>query len=357
MAAQYRVENWSEYNRALIARGSLNVWISEDAVSAWEYAGPRRPGGKKRYSDLAIETCLSLRLVYSLALRQTQGFVASLLQLLGVELPVPDDSTLSRRHASLAVDLCARKRNRSPDEGSEPAEEPQHVVIDSTGLKVYGEGEWKQRQHGKGKRRTWRKVHVAVDPETGEITATTLTENREHDSSQTESLLDESEENRGRIDTVGADGAYDTWTSYQAIATHGATPIIAPRKNARIKQHGNCNAPPLPREETIRSIRRQGRKRWKEESGYHRRSLAESALGRFKRLLGRALRTPYTRPSADRGAAWKQDPQPDGTPGYAPERSCTRVASSPLGRTLRDTPRRATKPESGHTLDSYPAVR
>jgi hypothetical protein len=285
--AQYRVQNWSQYNRALTQRGSLTYWISEDAVAAWEYQGPRKRGGQVVYSDLAIETCLSLRLVYSLALRQTQGFVASLLDLLGVELPVPNYSTLSRRHASLAVDLCARKKDKS----RKPSEEPQHVVIDSTGLKVYGEGEWKQRQHGKSKRRTWRKVHVAVDPETGEITATTLTENSEHDSSQVDPLLEESEQNRGRIDTVGGDGAYDTWTSYEAIEAYGADPIIPPQKNARIKQHGNCKAPPLPRDEAIRFIRRHGRSKWKRESGYHRRSRDESALSRFKRILGRMLRT------------------------------------------------------------------
>jgi hypothetical protein len=286
---QYRVKNWSAYNRALTQRGSLTYWISEDAVAAWEYQGPRKRGGQVVYSDLAIETCLSLRLVYSLALRQTQGFVASLLSMLGVELPVPNYSTLSRRHTSLAVDLCARKK-RKRDESSTSSEEPQHVVIDSTGLKVYGEGEWKRRKHGASKRRTWRKVHVAVDPETGEITATTLTENSEHDSSQTGPLLEESEQNRGRVDTVGGDGAYDTWKSYEAIEAYGADPIIPPQKNAKIKQHGNCKAPPLPRDEAIRSIRRQGRKKWKEESGYHLRSLAETALWRFKRCIGRVLR-------------------------------------------------------------------
>lgn len=284
--AQYRVENWSEYNRALRARGSLTLWFSEDAARAWCYTGPRRPGGQKRYSDLAIQTCLSLRLVYGLALRQTQGFVASLLHLLEIDLPVPDYSTLSRRHASLEVDLCARKKK---DEGSEA--EPQHVVIDSTGLKVYGQGEWNTRQHGTGKRRTWRKVHVAVDPKTGEITATTLSENSEHDSSQLEPLLEETQENRARIDSVAGDGAYDTWRSYESIDAYHARPVIPPQRNARIRQHGNSKAPPLARDEAIRFIRRHGRKRWKQESGYHRRSLAESALWRFKRILGRLLRT------------------------------------------------------------------
>jgi hypothetical protein len=283
----YRVKNWSEYNRALIQRGSLTVWMSEGAAERWRYRGPTQRGAQYTYSDFAIEACLRLRLIYSLALRQTQGFVTSLLCLLDLDLPVPDYSTLSRRHAALAVDLCARKK----DKEAESSEEPQHIVLDSTGLKVYGEGEWKQRKHGKSKRRTWRKVHVAVDPKTGEITATTLTENGEHDSSQVEPLLEESEENRGRIERVGGDGAYDTWSTYEVIEAHGAQPVIPPQKNARIRQHGNCKAPPLPRDEAIRFIRRHGRRKWKRESGYHRRSRDESALSRFKRLIGRRLRT------------------------------------------------------------------
>lgn len=133
-------------------------------------------------------------------------------------------------------------------------------------------------------------MHLGVDPKTGEITATTLTENKAHDSSQTEPLLEESEENRGRIDTVGGDGAYDTWTSYEAIGAHGADPVIPPRKNAKIRQHGNCTAPPLPRDEAIRSIRRHGRAKWKREHGYHLRSVAETAVSRFKHCIGRVLR-------------------------------------------------------------------
>lgn len=285
MPQPYRVENWSEYNRALIGRGSVTFWISEEALSAWHYEGPTQQGGQYTYSDLAIETCLGLRLVYSLPLRQTQGFVHSLFGLLGVDLPVPDYSTLSRRQADLHVDLCARKKKEEQEE-----EEGQHIVLDSTGLKVYGEGEWKQRQHGKGKRRTWRKVHLGVDPKSGEITATTLSENSEHDSLQAEPLLEESEERGGSIECVGGDGAYDKWICYAAIAARGALPVIPPQKNAKIKQHGNCKAPALPRDEAIRYIRRHGRAKWKREHGYHLRSLVEAAIWRFKRCIGRTLR-------------------------------------------------------------------
>jgi len=283
MPERYRVENWSEYNQALVQRGSLSFWMSEEAIRAWRYGGPQKQGGEVIYSDLAIETCLCLRLLYSLPLRQTQGFVASLFALLGVELPVPDYSTLSRRQASLAVDLDARADARD--------EEPLHLVLDSTGLKVYRAGEWARRKHGVSKRRTWRKLHLGADAKTGRITATTLSENREHDSSQALPLLEESEQNCGSIAQVGADGAYDKRVCYHAIEAHAAQPVIPPQKNARIQQHGNAEAPPLPRDEAIRYIRAHGLARWKAEHGYHRRSMVEAVIGRFKRIIGRRLRS------------------------------------------------------------------
>lgn len=286
MPQPYRVKNWSEYNRALRQRGSLTFWMSEEAIGAWRYQGPQKQGGERIYSELAIESCLRLRLVYSLALRQCQGFVASLFALLGVSLPVPDYSTLSRRQGSLEVSLCARKKKKEGDE-----EEEVHVVLDSTGLKVYGPGEWAQKKHGEKRRRTWRKLHLAVDPKTGEITATRLGENKEHDSAQAAPLLEETQDNRGRVDRVGGDGAYDKWRCYDAVAAHGATPVIPPQKNAKIRQHGNATAAPLPRDEAIRFIREHGRARWKREHGYHLRSVAEAVIGRFKGSIGRTLRS------------------------------------------------------------------
>lgn len=273
----YRIDNWSHYNRALIKRGSLSVWISQEAIDNWEYDGPSQWGQDFTYSDFAIETCLRLRLVYHLALRQTQGFVQSLFRLMDVELPVPDYSTLSRRQADLSVALCATQ------------DDPRHIVIDSTGLKVYGEGEWKQRQHGKSKRRTWRKLHLGVDAETGEITAERLTENNKHDASQVEALLDEIE--TADLSYVGGDGAYDTWQSFDAIKAIGATPVIPPQKNAKIKRHGNSKGPPLARDEAIRYIREHGLKKWKRVHGYHVRSLAETAIYRFKQVISRVLRS------------------------------------------------------------------
>jgi hypothetical protein len=218
--------------------------------------------------------------------------VASILSLLDLdEVPVPHYSTLSRRHDGLLVDLSA-KPAKADDEAAEAPEAPEarHIVIDSTGLKVYGEGEWKQRQHGKSKRRTWRKIHIGLDPETGEITATRLTDNGKHDASQVAPLLEETLEQGQAISSVGGDGAYDKWQCYEAIEAVGAKPVIPPQKNAKIKQHGNRKATPLPRDEAIRSIRRHGRKKWKRTQGYHRRSLAETAIFRFKQIIGRGLR-------------------------------------------------------------------
>ena len=278
----YKLTNWSDYNRALVRRGSLSVWFSEKAVDQWCYDGPPQWGTDPTYADFAIEVCLRLRLVYHLPLRQTQGFVESLFALMDLDLPVPDYSTLSRRGQDLSIDLCLSKQKDQ--------DRPRHLVIDSTGLKVYGEGEWKQRQHGKSKRRTWRKLHIGLDEETGEITAERLTGNDKHDCSQVEDLLEQTLDQGEAISHVGGDGAYDKWKSYQAIEAVGAEPVIPPQKNAKIKRHGNCKGPRLARDEAIRYIRRHGRGKWKRVHGYHRRSLAETALYRFKQLIGRVLR-------------------------------------------------------------------
>jgi hypothetical protein len=280
----YKVDNWPEYNKALCQRGSLNVWISEEALEGWLYEGPTQQGAQFTYSDFAIETCLSLRAVFGLAFRQTQGFVESLFEQLEVDLPVPDYSIISRRQQELTIpDLSS---HNAPTNGKESM----HILIDSTGLKVYGEGEWKQRQHGKSKRRTWRKLHLGVDAETGMITAAELTDNGVHDCSQVKSLLEETTNAGGAIGKVGGDGAYDKWVSYEAISEAGATPIIPPQKNAKIKKHGNCKGPPLPRDQAIRYIRAHGRKKWKQDYDYHQRSLAEAVMWQFKTLIGRVLK-------------------------------------------------------------------
>ena len=276
----YRVRNWADYEAGLQQRGSLTVWLTPQAVEAWYYQGPPQRGAQYTFSEVAIQTALTLRLLYHLPLRQTEGFVASVLALMGLALRVPDHTTLSRRQAGLAVAWPPQRRDQ-----------PMPLVVDATGLKVYGEGEWKVRQHGWSQRRTWRKLHLGVDAATGEIVAQTLTTHSHDDAGQVEPLLDQIE---APIEALGGDGAYDRRKVFDALAASDPgppmRPIIPPRKDAKIEQHGNTNAEPLPRDETIRTIRKRGRRTWKKTSGYHRRSIAETQIGRYKHMIGDTLR-------------------------------------------------------------------
>ena len=281
--AVYRVKNWSSYNRALVARGSLTVWIDDGLWGQWYDHRPSQRGAQFVYSDQAIEWMLTMRVLFGLPLRQTQGFIQSLLDLMGLVLAVPDYSTLSRRQGALRV-VLPKKQTDSPAS-------PMHLVVDSTGLKVYGEGEWNVRQHGWTKRRTWRKLHVGVNEATGEVVAQTLTSHRIDDASQVVDLLAQVEE---AVGAVGGDGAYDKQKVFDALATPPSglpiEPIMALRKDAKIQQHGNCKEPPLARDEILRTMRQKGRKGWKQESGYHRRSLAETLIYRYKHLIGGTLK-------------------------------------------------------------------
>jgi Transposase DDE domain len=274
---QYRIRNWPAYNAALISRGSQTLWVDEAAIEVWHYTGPRQRGAQYVYTDAAIKCVLTLRAVDHLALRAAEGLAQSVFALLEVALPVPSYSTLSRRAAEVAVTL-----------GAVPRSGPVHLVIDSSGFKVYGEGEWKVRQQGWSKRRTWRKLHLAVDEATGEIVAAVASEAPVSDD---EALPDLLEQVAGEIRQVSADGAYDKRRCYEALEECGAKAVIPPRRNAKIWQPKNCAGVPWQRDENLRAIRQQGRRRWKQESGYHRRSLAETAFFRLKTLFGPALRS------------------------------------------------------------------
>lgn len=226
------------------------------------------------YHDQAIITALTLSKLFHLRLRQTKGFLRSLFRLLNIALPVPDSSTLCRRRKILDVPIRAAKKEKR---------EPLHVVIDSTGLKVYGDGEWKVRQHGYSKRRTWRKLHLAVDEASGEILSGKLTGNDTHDGEMLFPLLGKVEES---VRQLSGDGAYDSHDAYEKLRKQGIRTTIPPRRDARIKRHGNAKGEKSARDEVLRSIRRLGRKRWKVESGYHRRSLAETMMFRYKMIFG-----------------------------------------------------------------------
>jgi IS5 family transposase len=267
----YRIRNWKQYNDALVNRGSLTLWVDQASLQAWRYQGPARRGAQFDYSDLASQCLLTLRAVYHLTLRATEGFARSLFELMRLDLPVPDYTTLCRRSRTLTIDLPRK------------ADGPLHLILDSTGLKVYGEGEWKVRRHGYSKRRTWIKLHLAIDPKTHEIQAAMVTEPGVTDAEAVPDLLGQVE---NPIEAVGADGAFDQAEVYRECERRGAKAVIPPRRDAKIIRHGNKPGPRLARDENLRRIRRVGRAAWKEESGYHRRSLGETAMFRMKTIFG-----------------------------------------------------------------------
>ncbi len=194
---KHRVTNWAEYNESLHCRGDLTVWISDDALALW--AAPRRTtrGGQPRYSDLAIELCLTLGVVFKQPLRQTQGLMRSIARLLEVEIAVPDFSTLSRRGSGLILQERPRANNQAVI----------HMVVDSTGLKIFGEGEWLEEKHKtKRKRRSWRKLHLGLDLISGEIVCSDLTKDEVRYPTALPDLLDQVDSS---VDLFLADGAYD----------------------------------------------------------------------------------------------------------------------------------------------------
>jgi IS5 family transposase len=270
--AQYRIRNWKEYNAGLVKRGSISFWIEERAISRW-YAEHRdnKRGRPYSYADTAIEFMSILKAVYRLPLRATQGFTRSIMQLLRIDLQVPDYSTLSRRRGKLQVKLPVQA-----------SQDPIHLVVDSSGIKVYGEGEWKMKLHGKSKRRTWRKLHIGVNEATQEIVAAVITDKDTADKEVAPQLLSQAGTD---IAQVSADGGYDYMSVYDAIAACQARATIPPRENARIWDNGQMDA----RDANIRRIQEIGRKQWKQECAYHRRSLVETAFYRLKRLLGERM--------------------------------------------------------------------
>ena len=262
---KYKVRNWKEYNKSLIRRGSLTLWITEDIESWWSGEG------HNTYSDKAIEAMLTIRLVYGLPLRAVSGFVRSVFELTGIALAVPDYSTISRRADKLRISLRVSRKKVTD------------IILDSTGSKVFGEGEWKVRKYGWSKRRTWKKVHIGIDS-SGEIRAVVLTDNDIHDSTVIDDVL---KQEKAPIADFYGDGAYDTYSVYQSLIARKVKGFhIPPQKNAIIKIHGNIKGLPYPRDENLRAIRKSTRKRWKEMSGYHTRSLGEAAMFRYKTVFG-----------------------------------------------------------------------
>ena len=272
---RHRVTNWADYDAALRARGSLTVWFSEEAVAAWKAEPRTTRGGQPRHSALAITTALTLRAVFRLALRQTEGLVGSVPRLLGLDPPVPDHSTLSRRAETLEV---ARPRS---------GREPVHLLVDSTGLKLCGPGEWLVEKHGTKTRRGWRKLHLATDADTGRIVASALTDKDADDGSQVGPLL---ERIKGPVASFTGDGAYDRDGVYAAVAArHPEAAVVVPPRSGAVPSDAAETAP-TQRDRHIEAIAERGRMGWQKASGYNRRALVEADIARWKQVVGDGLR-------------------------------------------------------------------
>jgi hypothetical protein len=276
---RHRVTNWSEYDAGLCARGSLTVWFTAEAIAGWQAEPRATRGGQPSYSDLAIATALTLRAVFRLALRQTEGLIGSVLHLLGLDLPVPDHSTLSRRAETLEV----------PRPATRPREEPMHLPVDSTGLRLCGPGEWLVEKHGTKRRRGWRKLHLATDADTGRIVASVLTGRDADDGSQTGPLLDRV---AGPVASVTADGAFDRDDVYAAVAArHPEAAVVVPPRSGAVPSDTAATAP-TRRDRHLRRIAERGRRGWQKASGYNWRALIEADVSRHKRVIGDGLRSP-----------------------------------------------------------------
>lgn len=274
----YRIRNWPEYNESLVQRGSLTFWLDEKIIRQWHSKAKTSHRGRPlEYTNAAIELALTLRAVFHLTLRATQGFIKSVFSWAKLELKTPDYTTLCKRQRNLEINLPRCNLSK----------EKLHIVIDSTGLKVFGEGEWKVRQHGYSKHRTWRKLQIALDVNSQEIVCAMLTTNDCHDKEVLQEIVEAIE---APIATVGGDGAYESHANYTYLDNRKIKALIPPRKDAKIKQHGNSKAPAVARDKIVREIRTLGRKHWKQENGYHQRSLVETAMFRLKTLFGEDLR-------------------------------------------------------------------
>jgi len=277
---KYRTRNWKQYNQSLVNRGSITFWFDENAIDKWySREGSRTPGRPETYSDDAIRCGLLIKAVFRTALRALQGFIGSLIKILGLDLVCPHYSVFSRRAKGLRIPL---RRLLKPGEKL-------NVIFDSTGVKVFGEGEWKVRKHGYSKRRTWRKVHVGMCADSGQVVVSAMTSNNVSDDEAMVYMM-EAVEGVPLGDVLG-DGAYDTVDCREAIHDRGGRQVIPPDKNAKLQRKNRIPAL-KERDEAIRRIQElgdEGRDRWKQEIGYHRRSRVETLMFRYKTVLGDRL--------------------------------------------------------------------
>jgi len=273
---RHQVTNWAEYDAALRQRGSLTVWFTDAAIAAWRAKPRTTRGGQPSYSALAITTALTLRAVFRLALRQTEGLIGSIIRLLGLDLPVPDHTTLSRRAETLEL---PRPR---------PGSEPVHLLVDSTGLRLCGPGEWRVEKHGSRTRRSWRKMHIGVDADTGQILAAELTGPEIDDGSRIGPLLNQVD---GLLASITGDGAYDRDDVYAVVAErHPEAAVIVPPRSSAVPSQ-TAETAPTQRDRHLQAITEHGRMAWQKASGYNWRALIEADISRWKRVIGDGLRS------------------------------------------------------------------
>ncbi len=274
---RHRVTNWREYDASLRNRGSLTIWFTEEALAGWKAQPRTTPGGQRHYSDLAIETALTLRAVFRLALRQSEGLIGSIMRMLDIDLPVPDHTTLSRR-------ACGLPGCEPPRVGTDEL----HLIVDSTGLKLRGAGEWLFEKHGTAKRRSWRKLHIGIDADGGEIVAFDLTDKDVDDALHVAPLLDQL---AGAPASFMGDGAYDRACVLEVVLARNpnAKFIVPPCKGAVTGP--TVAKSPTQRDQHVLAVDAHGRMNWQKTTAYNRRSKVEASISRYKRVIGDILKS------------------------------------------------------------------
>jgi len=296
----YRVRNWKNYNEALVQRGSLTFWFNEECINQWKSEQKNTGRGRpEKYSDLAIQAGLTIKALFKLTFRATEGFIKSLLELLKLNLETPDYTLLCKRQKSIVIDLPKKALQSG---------EKLHLAFDTTGFKVYGEGEWKVRQHGWIKHRLWRKFHLAVNTISQQIEAFELTDLGVQDCEGVPLLLNQIAD---PIDSARGDGAYDRFSCYEEAERKRFRLITPPQRNAKLsverKNKKKADSEAIKkRDEVVKNVRELGRKEWKIQADYHRRSLAETAMFRIKTLIGNRLSTRTLQHQKTEVAVWCQ---------------------------------------------------
>lgn len=270
---RHTITNWPAYDRALINRGSLTFWFTDEAIGKWTAPASGKAGGQRKYSNLAIETALAFRIVFHLPWRQTKGCLQSLVEIHGLPLEIPHHTTFSRRARKLGKVAFHTPRH----------DRPIHILVDSTGVKVHS-GNMRKPP----KNRAWRKLHLVVDANSGDVVACDLGSNKARDAARVPALLKQVER---PLASVTADSAYDTEGVYDAVEQHrddrSPQVLIPPKKNARLRPQFSSSR---ERNRNIRSRKKLGKRTWHTRSGYSKRSLVETTMSRYKTIIGPMIR-------------------------------------------------------------------